>query len=149
MKMRVKIDQEEYEVDIQNLNSRPIVATVDGQVFEVWPEEGTLPEQVKAAPVQKAEAAPAPAAPVSAPKPAAAPTTDDKSKLVTAPIPGVIISVLVKVGDEVTANQELCVLEAMKMKNTIRSTRAGKIAAVLVSAGENVKHSQPLFEYAD
>ena len=148
MKMRVKIEQEEYEVDIQNLNSRPIMATVDGQVFEVWPEDGALPEPVKTAPVQKAEAAPAPATPATAPKPAA-PTTGDKSKLVTAPIPGVIISVLVKAGDEVAANQELCILEAMKMKNTIKSTRAGKIAAVLVSAGENVKHSQPLFEYAD
>lgn len=148
MKMRVKIEQEEYEVDIQNLNSRPIMATVDGQVFEVWPEDGALPEPVKTAPVQKAEAAPAAATPAPAPKPAA-PTTGDKSKLVTAPIPGVIISVLVKAGDEVAANQELCILEAMKMKNTIKSTRAGKIAAVLVSAGENVKHSQPLFEYAD
>lgn len=148
MKMRVKIEQEEYEVDIQNLNSRPIMATVDGQVFEVWPEEGALPEPVKAAPAPKVEATPAPAAPAPAPKPAA-PTTGDKSKLVTAPIPGVIISVSVKVGDEVAANQELCILEAMKMKNTIKATRAGKIASVLVSAGENVKHSQPLFEYAD
>lgn len=148
MKMRVKIEQEEYEVDIQNLNSRPIMATVDGQVFEVWPEEGALPEPVKATPAAKVEATPAPAAPAPAPKPAA-PSTGDKSKLVTAPIPGVIISVSVKVGDEVAANQELCILEAMKMKNTIKATRAGKIASVLVSAGENVKHSQPLFEYAD
>ncbi len=148
MKMRVKIEQEEYEVDIQNLNSRPIMATVDGQVFEVWPEDGALPEPVKATPAAKVEATPAPAAPAPAPKPAA-PTTGDKSKLVTAPIPGVIISVSVKVGDEVAANQELCILEAMKMKNTIKATRAGKIASVLVSAGENVKHSQPLFEYAD
>lgn len=148
MKMRVKINQEEYEVDIQNLNNRPILAAVDGQVFEVWPEEGALPEVVKAAPAPKVEAAPAAAAPAPAPKPAA-PATGDKSKLVTAPIPGVIISVLVKEGEEVAANQELCILEAMKMKNTIKATRAGKIGAVLVSAGENVKHSQPLFEYAD
>lgn len=151
MKMRVKIDQETYEVEISNLNSRPILATVDGQTFEVWPDEAAA---VSAA--APAVAAAAPAAPVVQPVVEAAPAPAVKpaaravagKNTVNAPIPGVIISIAVKEGEAVKANQELCILEAMKMKNTIRADRDGTIGAILVAAGENVKHNQPLMEYA-
>lgn len=66
-----------------------------------------------------------------------------------APIPGVIISIIVNEGDKVTFGQELCILEAMKMKNVIRAGRAGTIAKVLVKEGESVQHSQVLMEYED
>jgi biotin carboxyl carrier protein len=70
-------------------------------------------------------------------------------KAVLAPIPGVIISVGIKEGEAVATGQELCVLEAMKMKNSIRAKRAGKICAVRVTPGEQVRHSQVLMEFAD
>jgi biotin carboxyl carrier protein len=68
---------------------------------------------------------------------------------VAAPIPGVILSVGVKTGDEVKTGQELCILEAMKMKNTIRAARDGKIASVHVSAGDQVSHGQALMDYSE
>ncbi len=43
MKIKVKIDEQEFEVEINDLTARPIVALVDGQCFEVWPEEETSP----------------------------------------------------------------------------------------------------------
>jgi glutaconyl-CoA/methylmalonyl-CoA decarboxylase subunit gamma len=52
-------------------------------------------------------------------------------------------------GDEVEVGGELCILEAMKMKNAIRATRAGQIAAVHVSTGQHVKHNDPLVEYSN
>ena len=70
-------------------------------------------------------------------------------KSVLAPIPGVIIAISVKPGDSVTRGQELCVLEAMKMKNAIRASRDGKIAAILVNVGDHVKNSQVLIEFTD
>jgi biotin carboxyl carrier protein len=73
----------------------------------------------------------------------------DKGKAVLAPIPGVILSVAVCAGATVKVGQELCVLEAMKMKNAIRSTRAGVIANVYVSEGDHVKHGQVLVDFAD
>ncbi len=66
---------------------------------------------------------------------------------VRAPIPGVIVSVAVQPGQAVTVGQELCVLEAMKMKNVIRAPRAGVIAAVRVAVGQTVKHKDVLVEY--
>lgn len=139
MKLRVKIDDQMFDVEVNDLSSRPILASVDGETFEIWPEDAAAPE---IAPVQ---AAPAQARPVAA----AAEAAVDKTKSVTAPIPGVIISIAVKEGDVVKQGQELCVLEAMKMKNAIRAGRTGKIAAIRVAAGDHVKHGQALMDYAE
>jgi biotin carboxyl carrier protein len=48
----------------------------------------------------------------------------------------------VQIGDE------LCALEAMKMRNAIRATRAGRIATVHVAVGQHVKHQELLVEFA-
>ncbi len=150
MKIKVKIDEQEFEVEIADLAARPIVALVDGQCFEVWPEEAASAPLLEMKPVER-HAAPAPAAPRPAvPAPAEpAPAVVDKTKAVLAPIPGVILSVAVCAGATVKNGQELCVLEAMKMKNTIRATRAGTIANVFVSEGDHVKHGQVLVDFAD
>ncbi len=68
---------------------------------------------------------------------------------VRAPIPGVILTVAVQPGASVTPGQELCVLEAMKMRNPICAGRAGIIQTVHVTAGKHVQHREVLMEFAD
>ena len=63
---------------------------------------------------------------------------------VKAPLPGVITSIEVAVGDEVKAGDTLLVLEAMKMANNIESEKDGKVAAILVKAGQSVMEDDPL-----
>ncbi len=141
MKMRVKIDNQTFDVEIENLQERPIRATVAGETFEIWPEQaGSEVEETinTSAPIPCAE----PAAPKAGP-------TADKTKTIFAPIPGIIIAINTREGDEVKFGQDLMVLEAMKMKNAIRATRAGKIAAIRVAVGDQVRHNQVLLEYAD
>ncbi len=58
---------------------------------------------------------------------------------VRAIIPGAVISVAVAAGDEVTAGQELLVVEAMKMQNELRAPRAGRIARVAVAPGQKIE----------
>ena len=53
-----------------------------------------------------------------------------------APIPGKVVKVHVRVGDEVEAGQPLVVLEAMKMENELTATQAGKVTAVHVEPGQ-------------
>lgn len=53
-------------------------------------------------------------------------------------IPGTIVEVLVEVGQDVTEGQELLILEAMKMKNRIKSPASGKVRSVNVKEGEIV-----------
>jgi biotin carboxyl carrier protein len=54
-------------------------------------------------------------------------------------MPGRIVKVLVKVGDEVTAHQGLVVVEAMKMENELRAPHAGRVTAVTVVDGMSVE----------
>ena len=63
---------------------------------------------------------------------------------VVAPMPGRVMRVLVKPGDEVTARQGLIVIEAMKMENELRSPKPGRVKAVQVAAGASVEAGRVL-----
>ena len=136
MKYTVKIADKSYEVDIEDIHARPIIARVDGQEFQVNPENGVMPtvrrESNKLEPVQVSSQPSSPLAGTSE---------------LTAPLPGTVIEVFFKAGEQIEAGQVVLVIEAMKMKNSIRSTRAGKIAEVLVSAGQTVAHKQVLVRF--
>ena len=67
--------------------------------------------------------------------------------VIAAPMPGRVLSVKVKPGDTVKRNQELLVLEAMKMENSIMADKPGVIKQVLVGDGESVGADAPLVEF--
>ena len=86
--------------------------------------------------------------PESAPVPAQVEaSTETADPLVRAPMPGVITAIAVKPGQQVVRGAELCVLEAMKMKNNIRASRSGTISAVHVSLGQQVQYRDILIEF--
>ena len=62
-------------------------------------------------------------------------------------MPGHIIDIVVEPGDAVSTGQALCSLEAMKMKNTIRSPRNGVIASVDVTVGQPVTYGDVLVTF--
>lgn len=63
---------------------------------------------------------------------------------VLSPMPGVVVAVLVKAGQEVRTGEGLVIVEAMKMENEIRAPRTGVVEAVHVTAGQRVAHDAPL-----
>ena len=67
--------------------------------------------------------------------------------MVTAPMPGIILSIGVKEGDQVNAGDPILVLEAMKMENEIHAPRAGKIKKLHASVGAEVQSGSPLVEF--
>lgn len=71
---------------------------------------------------------------------------DFKSKVLS-PMPGAVVSIAVKPGDTVVDGQELCILEAMKMQNMIKSEREGKIKDVKVKKGQSVAVEEILIEF--
>jgi len=71
-------------------------------------------------------------------------TAAGKGIEVTAPMPGSIIDVAVQVGTAVKAGQLLCVLEAMKMENSIVAPEDGTVSEVLVSKGAQVEAGEIL-----
>lgn len=140
MKVHVKIGDRIFDVDIESINTRPIIARVEGDEFEVWPENGIQAEGGENPALIPLGVATAPTT-----QPASASTPGEK--LLVAPLPGTVIEVFVKPGEYVETGHVVLVIEAMKMKNSIRSVRSGKVAAVLVSAGQTVMHKQPLVEF--
>jgi biotin carboxyl carrier protein len=140
MKITVQVAGEAYEVEIADVHARPVRARIGDEVFEVYPEAAAGGAPAAPAPAQAHKPAPRPRS--AAATPAAGPN------VVLAPLPGVLLSVAVQPGEEVTVGQPLCVLEAMKMNNTIRAARSGRIAAVRATVGQAVQHRQVLLEYA-
>jgi biotin carboxyl carrier protein len=138
MKYIVKVADKSFEVDIQDIHARPIIARVDGQEFEV-----SLGNEVKQVSPREPQELKTPAV-LKQPS-----NTSIGTNELTAPLPGTVIEIFVKAGDTIEAGQVVLVIEAMKMKNSIRSTRAGKVAQVLISAGQTVAHKQPLVKFED
>ncbi len=66
---------------------------------------------------------------------------------ITAPMPGLILDIHVKAGQEVQENDPLLILEAMKMENVVASPRGGIIKEVHISQGTAVEKSQLLIEF--
>lgn len=143
MKIHVKIQNSTYEVVIGDIHARPIQASVDGETFEVWPEETILPAASQMVPAEATTVV------KQVQIEASSDQSGNKNSEISAPIPGVIIDILVKAGDKVQYGQELCILEAMKMKNSIRASRDGVISEILVSTGDQVSHGQVLIRFKD
>lgn len=118
--------------------------TVNGNTYEVDVEE--VGGVQTSAPVPAAAPA-APAAPAAAPKAApSAPVAGANS--VTAPMPGTIMSIKVKVGDTVKSGDLVCILEAMKMENEIFANADGKVVGISTSEGASVNTGDVLVSIA-
>nr|XP_002742550.2 propionyl-CoA carboxylase alpha chain, mitochondrial isoform X1 [Callithrix jacchus] len=71
---------------------------------------------------------------------------EDTSSVLHSPMPGVVVAVSVKPGDMVTEGQEMCVIEAMKMQNSMTAGRAGAVKSVHCRAGDTVGEGDLLVE---
>lgn len=131
-KFRIKINEKEYLVEMEELGVQPGAGPI------------AAPAPVAAAP------AAAPAAPAAAPAPVAAPAAPVSGEGLTmeAPMPGTILDVKVKVGDVVSENQVLVILEAMKMENEIVAPKSGTVTGVYVTKGAAIDVSTPMVTIA-
>ncbi|MEM1097599.1 MAG: acetyl-CoA carboxylase biotin carboxyl carrier protein [Planctomycetota bacterium] len=118
--------------------------TGDVQVVQAAP---TAPAP---APVAAAPTAPAPAAEPAAPAPQAA-----GGETIESPMVGTFYAAaspeadaFVKVGDAVSADTVVCIIEAMKVMNEIKAECSGKVVEVLIENGSPVEFGQPLFRIA-
>ena len=127
---KYKINGNEYAVKLNKLEEKEAEVEVNGTTYQVelLTEKKETPRPVvkRVTPV------------VSAPK-ASAPSAGGGSKGgIKAPLPGVILDVVVQVGDVVKRGQKVAVLEAMKMEQPINAHKAGKISGLSLKAGDTV-----------
>ncbi|MDY6121462.1 MAG: biotin/lipoyl-containing protein [Porphyromonas sp.] len=130
---KYKINGNEYKVTINNIDGEKAELEVNGTPFKV----DILGEKKKVA-AKPAIKRPTITAPAAAPKATSQASSSAGGAGVKAPLPGVIIDICVKVGDEVKRGQKVAVLEAMKMENAINADRDGKITEVKVAKGDSI-----------
>jgi len=140
MKYSVTINNKDYHVEIVDINTRPVIAYVDGQRVEVIPDAGQLGKNRIRPDVQQERGAIVSSG-------LKTDSIDQNPNEMTAPLPGTILDIFVKAGDVIEAGQVVVIIEAMKMKNSIRSVHAGKIAEVMVKPMQTVAHKQQLVRF--
>lgn len=140
-KYNFRINGHDYQVDVNSVEGGIADVTVNGTDYKVELADAVpAPAQQAARPAPQATftAAPAPQATAQAAQTATASAPQGKGEVVTAPLPGVILDIKVKVGDVVKAGQTVAVLEAMKMENEIEATASGTVTAVNAGKGDSV-----------
>ena len=153
--VRVRVEGKWYTVEVGDLTERPVRATVDGYPVEVEVEDAVeerAPERPavvrRPAPSQRTPSpAPAPSPPpVQRPAGAVVESAPSAGKLFRSPMPGTILSIEVSPGDQVVTGDAICVLEAMKMQQTLRADWSGVVRSVLVTVGQQVMGGAAIVE---
>ncbi len=137
--IRVQIDDRWYTVEVDDLNTSPVQVLVDGEPVEVRIEEPIGEADAPESPPAAADAAPPPARSSIA-------QTSGTSRAFYTPMPGTIVSIAVKEGDQVVTGDEVCVLEAMKMQQVLRADWSGIVRSVLVQPGQQILDGDSIIE---
>ena len=128
---KYKINDNDYTVAVGDIENNIAHIEVNGKPYDV-----ELPEQPKAAPaVKRVAVSDAPVAAKPAVKKVAAAAGDF---VIASPLPGVIKEIFVKEGQQVKADDVVCILEAMKMGNEIHAGKDGVIKSIDVAKEESV-----------
>ena len=137
--INVKVRGKWHTVEVDEPQGYPFEVTIDGEVLEVEVEVDVTPG----------------VAPSVAPRPTPAETagpvglsamTQEDEKLIRSPMPGHIVAVSVAVWSEVAPGTEVCVLETMKMEQSIHVSQSGIVRAVFIHPGQNVTAGAPLIQ---
>ncbi len=120
--MKIRVEGKWYFVEVEDLSTDPAVVLVDGQKFEVKLEDiGSLIEEKKLPDQNITESG----------------STSNRSEF-RSPMPGTVITILVKIGEDVKVGQDLIVLESMKMQQTLKADCNGVVAEITVSEGDQI-----------
>ncbi|MGC8781768.1 MAG: biotin/lipoyl-containing protein [Anaerolineae bacterium] len=143
----VTVHGKSYRVEIPDPAASPLQVIVDGEAFAVQiVGVGPGPRPAPTAPVPQPAPQPNPLPPppqVAVSRPVV-PVGAETGGSIVAPMPGTILAVQVEIGQQVEVGQVVCILEAMKMKNPIRTTYPGRVAEIAVQPGQTVAYGQML-----
>jgi glutaconyl-CoA/methylmalonyl-CoA decarboxylase subunit gamma len=141
-KFKFIINGNNYEVEIKSVDNNLAELEVNGTLYKVEVDKDI--QTVKTPKLVRPKAIPSTDTPKAEEhKVIPAPMPTGGISILT-PLPGVILDILVKVGDTVSIGQKLVVLEAMKMENNIESDVAGKIIEIQVNKGDSVMQGDTL-----
>lgn len=140
---KFNINGTSYETKVVKFEDNQAVVEVNGTKYTVAMEtevfQSKTPKIVQGISVPSTDAEPSTAK-------TASPSGAKGTGTIKSPLPGVVIDLLVKVGDSVRIGQKLLVLEAMKMENNIEADKEGVIKSVKIQKGDSVMEGDILIE---
>ncbi len=151
----VKVNDKEKVIDVEAVGANVFRVKVDGRYVTVSLDDHrdlahaspiTPSIQTRGAAQPTSQAPTRASARAAEARPDAKPGDKARDKL-TAPMPGVILSIDVAVGARVKRGDPLMVLEAMKMKNELKAPRDGRVAEIYVKADQTVKYGEFLLRF--
>lgn len=126
---KLKINGNDYAVTVSNVEDSTAEIEVNGIPFKVEIDRPAKRQIISQPKVNK---------PAQVEANVAKPVISGTETVVTSPLPGVILEVNVKEGENVKKGQKLMVLEAMKMENVIEATADGKVISIKANKGDSV-----------
>ena len=137
------IQGNKYDVNILNVEENTAEIEVNSTVYKVEVDKkitaSKTPKLVRTVAVPSTETTPSQLKTSS-------PTAPKGTGYIKSPLPGVILDVYVKEGDQVKIGQKLILLEAMKMENNINADKEGIVKSVKVKKGDSVLEGDVLIE---
>lgn len=137
------IQGNKYDVNILNVEDNIAEVEVNGTVYKVEVDKkitsSKTPKLVRTVAVPSTETTPSQLK-------TSAPSAPKGTGFVKSPLPGVILDVYIKEGDQVKIGQKLILLEAMKMENNINADKEGIVKSVRVTKGDSVLEGDILIE---
>ena len=121
--MKIRVGNHWYTVEIQDVDSDPVVVLVDGERFEVKLDNSSFTSEF------------------SLPTSDVMRDPENKNNSLTqfnSPMPGTIISILVSIGEKLVVGQDIIILESMKMQQTLQSNVEGTVVDVKAREGDQI-----------
>ncbi|MCP4647204.1 MAG: carboxylase, partial [bacterium] len=132
----VFVDNDYFEVGVEEIGGSPVISYIQQAALQA--------PAPAAAPVAPAPAPPKPAAPAAPAAAAPAKVASVDGTPLPAPMPGMIVSYEVEVGDSVSEGDSVVILEAMKMENALQAPVSGTIKAINYKSGDSVAKNDVL-----
>ena len=140
--LRIRVGDNWYSVEVGDLAYSPVEVTVEGETFHVEvdglpprPADGPRPQRRRTTEIVQ----PPPRRPGGA-------AADPSDSNLRSPMAGRVIAIMVRPGDQVSVGDEVCVVEAMKMEQSIRAVRSGVVKTIHVQPMDSVSANDLLIE---
>ena len=132
--MRLRVNDEWYDVEVGDVYQSPVEVVVDGDTYLVEmgaAVEGGLPRIRQAPKVEQ---------------PGLRGITEGDERVIRCPLPGKVVDIKITKGQVLEAGDEICVLESMKMEQTVRMARGGTVKNIKIKKDQSINAGSPLIE---
>ena len=132
--LRIRVNGEWHSVEVGDTYQSPVEVVVDGETYQVeigGPSDAPVVPQRQRPKVEQA---------------GLRGITQGDERVIRCPLPGKVVSVSAAKGQQMEAGDEICLLESMKMEQSVRMARGGLVKNVKIKADQSVNAGTPLLE---